>query len=152
MLFAFACWLIVAGCGLSPDQLPHVLPSEMLDQASGIPAIPLGSLNPQKPESQPHMVIAEPPSDLSEGIPNGVWHVGTDVRPGTYASEGPDETLGSFRWTKVGRFGGAVSDIIPTEEGAPPIIVTITASDMGFSSEGCKPWFRQDQLDSDDVG
>jgi hypothetical protein len=75
------------------------------------------------------------------GIPGGVWLVGSQVPPGTY---GVNASRGCY-WARLRDFTGNLSGIIDNEfvSGGGPQLVTITASDVGFENDGdCGTWTR----------
>jgi hypothetical protein len=72
-------------------------------------------------------------------FPDGTYIVGTDLTAGAYRSS----ASASCRWERLSGFGGTLDQIIAdggTDTGA---IVTISASDKGFSSSNCGPWTKQ---------
>jgi hypothetical protein len=69
----------------------------------------------------------------------GTYIVGTDIQPGTYRSSGQD----SCYWSRLADFTNGSSSIIANGNSATPTIVTITATDRGFSSKRCGTWTLQ---------
>lgn len=79
-----------------------------------------------------------PPPPLPPGVfGDGTWHTGTTAVPaGTYRTAGGD----SCYWARLSGFGGTFGEIIANEIGAGPKVVTIAASDVGFTSSRCGTW------------
>ena len=73
-------------------------------------------------------------------IANGVFEVGTDVDPGTYASEGPEDPDFSCNYRVSSDEEGL--DIITSEVSEGPGTVTLSSGQF-FTSENCLPWTAQ---------
>jgi hypothetical protein len=71
-------------------------------------------------------------------IGEGTYVVGTDMQPGTWRAEnGPN-----CYWARLSGFGGTEQELIDeslTTQGVAPV-VTISATDVGFTSNGCGSW------------
>lgn len=80
-------------------------------------------------------ITAAPHTPFEEGT----YLVGVDVSPGTWQT-----TTGSdgCYWERLAGFSGELHDIIANGGFATEVIVTIAASDAGFSSNGCGLWQR----------
>lgn len=77
----------------------------------------------------------------SGGVRNfgdGTYRVGSDIDPGTYRAPGGN----SCYWERLSGFGGDLNDIITNEVAVKNPVVTIEASDAGFSTDGCGTWER----------
>ena len=72
----------------------------------------------------------------AQGFGEGTWIVGSDIQPGTYAA-GPG--LEFCSWKRLSGFSGDFDDIIAIDISPRPI-VTILATDAGFTSGGCNRW------------
>ena len=72
----------------------------------------------------------------AQGFGEGTWIVGSDIQPGTYAA-GPG--LEFCSWKRLSGFSGDFDDIIARGISPRPI-VTILATDAGFTSDGCNRW------------
>lgn len=70
---------------------------------------------------------------------DGMFIVGTDITPGTYKDTGGD----SCYYARLSGFGNTTDDILANNLASAPAIVTISASDMGFQSNGCGTWTKQ---------
>jgi hypothetical protein len=70
-------------------------------------------------------------------IPNGVFIVGTDLRPGTY------RTSGDCYWARLSAFTGGLDTIIANDNISGLARVAIAAGDKGFESNGCPGWKRE---------
>jgi small nuclear ribonucleoprotein (snRNP)-like protein len=68
----------------------------------------------------------------------GVYIVRTDITPGTYRSRGG----GSCYWARLRAFTGDLNAIIANGNTSAQTIVTISASDRGFQSQGCGTWSK----------
>jgi hypothetical protein len=70
---------------------------------------------------------------------DGTYIVKTDLVPGTYKSAGGS---GCY-WERLSGFGGTDAEILANDNVDGPTIVTIKATDAGFSSHSCGTWTRQ---------
>lgn len=70
---------------------------------------------------------------------DGMFIVGTDIMPGTYRNSGGD----SCYYARLSGFSGDLSEILANNNVSTPTIVTISASDKGFKSQGCGTWTKQ---------
>lgn len=68
---------------------------------------------------------------------DGIWIVGVDIQPGTYRT---DASPGWCYAERLSGFGGTLDEITANELSFDPLIVTIKATDAGFSSEDCDLW------------
>lgn len=84
------------------------------------------------PEPEP---TATPLPDGAFG--DGTWRVGSDIKPGTYRTQNES---GSCYWARLRGLSGEFNDIITNENPDGPSIVTIPASDAGFTSSDCDLW------------
>ena len=80
--------------------------------------------------------IPTPTPVPAQGFGDGTWIVGSDIQPGTYAA-GPG--LEFCSWKRLSGFSGDFDDIIAIDISPRPI-VTILATDAGFTSGGCNRW------------
>jgi hypothetical protein len=72
-------------------------------------------------------------------FPDGTYIVGTDLTAGTYRSPA---SQGCY-WARLSGFGGTLDWIIANDNTDAGAIVTIGASDKGFSSSRCGTWTKQ---------
>lgn len=83
-------------------------------------------------------------SDLSQitasktGFDDGMYIVGTDITPGTYKNSSGS----SCYYARLSGFGNTTDDIIANNDVTIPTIVSISASDEGFESQGCGTWTK----------
>ena len=70
---------------------------------------------------------------------DGTFIVGTDISAGAWGAAGGS----SCYWARESGFSGSLSDVIANDFGGITPIVTISASDAGFSSSGCGTWTKQ---------
>jgi hypothetical protein len=69
----------------------------------------------------------------------GSYIVNTDIAPGTYRSKSGSDCY----WQRLRDFSGVVtSGVIANGIGSAHVVVTIKASDAGFSSQRCGTWTR----------
>lgn len=69
---------------------------------------------------------------------DGVFLVGEDIKPGTYRTEGKDNTL--CYWARLSDTTGEAGDIIASGSAEGQTIVKIAPGDEAFQSSDCKPW------------
>ncbi|MFL5797305.1 MAG: hypothetical protein ACJ77A_05160 [Actinomycetota bacterium] len=67
---------------------------------------------------------------------DGTYRIGSEVSAGTYRASGGS---GCY-WERLSGFGGGMNDIIANGGFSPHVVVTIQASDAGFSSSDCGTW------------
>lgn len=79
---------------------------------------------------------APPPPPPPKSFGNGTWVVGSQVPAGLYRAPGGS----SCYWERLSGFGGSLAEIIANGFGDQKIVVEISASDVGFSSEDCGTW------------
>lgn len=80
----------------------------------------------EEPEAQPE---EEP------GFGDGTHHIGEDIAPGTYRSDGE----GTCYWARLAGFSGELDDIRANGNSTPEI-VTIAQRDAAFETQGCGRW------------
>jgi hypothetical protein len=68
---------------------------------------------------------------------SGQKTIGTEVPAGTYRTR--QAATGCY-WQRVSGFGGTVGEILANDNTNGPAVVTIAASDKGFSSTRCGEW------------
>jgi len=68
----------------------------------------------------------------------GTFIIGTDITPGTYKNSGASSDYSCY-WARLSGFSGELGDIIANDN-AKDAVVTIAATDKGFSSTGCGSW------------
>jgi hypothetical protein len=99
---------------------------------------PSDTARPSSTPTTPPKATATPKPTVPQAFSfgDGTQVVGTDIRPGTYRSMGSD----SCYWERLSGFGGTLGEIVANENPVGPVIVTISASDKGFSSSRCSRW------------
>jgi WD40 repeat protein len=75
-------------------------------------------------------------TDSKTSFSDGTFIVGTDIAAGTYRADGGD---GCY-WARLSGFTGDMDDVIANDIPTGSAIVTIKASDKGFSTSGCGTW------------
>ena len=81
------------------------------------------------------------PITLSPNQPfaGGTFRVGRDISPGTWrSSPGTDACY----WERLSGFGGSSDDVITNELADGQLMVTISSTDQGFSSNRCGFWTK----------
>lgn len=78
-------------------------------------------------------------SPASQEITEGTWRVPEEVKPGTYRTDGADET-GNCYWERLKDLTGGMDSTLANDLGSGPMTVTIQPGDKGFKTQGCKPW------------
>jgi hypothetical protein len=94
-------------------------------------------------EETPTSSVTKTPEDSVNEIPgDGTYVVGKDIKPGTYRTEGPEDTaIPNCYWARLSGTSGEFNEIIANGNTAPTT-VTISASDNAFQTTGCKTWKR----------
>jgi hypothetical protein len=82
-------------------------------------------------------VTAPPPAPAAAIADDGIWLVGTDVKPGTYRSS----SGGDCYWARLKNTSGDFDGIITNGTGANQV-VTVKKTDKAFESTRCAPWTR----------
>ena len=72
---------------------------------------------------------------------DGIFIVGTDIQPGTYASAGPVPD-GTCYWKRMADLHGG--DIIDNAFTKQAQLVSIDATDKAFKTSGCQTWQKTD--------
>lgn len=70
---------------------------------------------------------------------NGQWIVGTDISAGTWSAPGGPNCY----WERESDFTGDINSVIANDLSAVTPVVTISATDAGFTSEDCGTWTKQ---------
>ena len=82
-------------------------------------------------------VTAEPPKPKGSISGDGIWLVGTDIRPGTYRGGGD----GCY-WARLSGTSGDFDELITNGNPSGPTVVTIKSSDEAFETQNCGEWER----------
>jgi hypothetical protein len=81
-------------------------------------------------------VTASPPAGPVAEFGDGLFRVGTDVRPGTYRTDGPDgSNAGGCYWSRTDTSGDIIENGVVNEPGT----VAIKQGET-IDSAGCLPW------------
>jgi hypothetical protein len=113
-------WIVASAVDGAPANLPVITPAPLPTNAP----VPTKALPTRAPA----------PQVASFG--SGMQVVGADITPATYRSMGGD----SCYWERLSGFGGTLDEIVANENAAGPTVVTIAATDKGFSSTRCSRW------------
>lgn len=117
--------------GASPSAEPTATPEPTYTSTPKATSTPMPTKTPlpaPEPESEP----IEP----SPTFGDGTWRVGVDILPGTYRST---ETTACY-WERLSAFTGDLSAILGNDNPGGPAVVTIKATDVGFTSKSCGTW------------
>jgi hypothetical protein len=90
-------------------------------------------------------------ADPSDPIPgNGVFHVGTDIAPGTYHTQGPSNPLilvfgkvsplSTCSWLTHSTPGAGNDDIVDSNSSMGPMYAKVPATVAAFETTNCQPW------------
>lgn len=93
---------------------------------------------------------AEPPAPVVPKTTidaDGIYKVGTDIAPGTYASAGPAND-GTCSWRRV----SAANETIDNALTHKPQVVSIEPTDATFKTSGCQAWSLTDAAPPAPVG
>ena len=88
-----------------------------------------------KTEAPKEDTIPKETEPVAASFGNGTHIVGTDIKAGTYRSQGNRPCY----WARLSGFGGQLDDVIANGNNSPEI-VTISASDAAFQTSGCGQW------------
>jgi hypothetical protein len=69
---------------------------------------------------------------------DGTYIVSTDIGAGTWSAPGGSACY----WERVSGFSGQLSDVIANDFGTTTPVVTISGSDVGFTSNTCGTWTK----------
>jgi len=92
-----------------------------------------------QPTTQPTLAPTAKPAPAFPQFGDGTYQVGKDIQSGTYRTR-----VGSpgCYYTRLSGFGGSVGEIIANNLTDAPAIVTIAATDKGFTSQNCGTWTK----------
>lgn len=109
-----------------PTQAPTTIPTQEL---------PTQELPTQAPKPNP----TAKPSPTYPQFGDGTYQVGKDIQSGTYRTR-----VGSpgCYYARLRGFGGTIDDTIANNNTDAPTIVTIAATDKGFTSQNCGTWTK----------
>jgi hypothetical protein len=82
--------------------------------------------------------VTAPPPPPAVAFKDGTYRVGVDIVPGTYQEV---TVTGECYWARFSGFSGEFGDIIANSFNGQSI-VTIAATDAGFSSQNCGSWTK----------
>ncbi|MGM7648370.1 hypothetical protein ACSVDM_25975 [Nocardia sp. JW2] len=120
----------VSVSALAPQ--PEVVPEPAPVPAPEPPRAPVPTPVPPPPAPPPAPAAAD--TTITR---DGTYLVGSDIRPGTWRSDG----TGSFcYWERMSSLTGGIDSIIDNGLGEGQQLVTILDSDMAFETQGCGKW------------
>ena len=92
------------------------------------------------PTARARLTARVPPPTTRKSFGDGVWRIGTDIAPGTYAAPGGESCL----WNSLSGFTGTMNDIVQVgHTGRPIVAIGDTYAGfrlVGFQSFGCGTW------------
>lgn len=80
------------------------------------------------------------PAPAKPSVPefdDGTYMVGSEIQPGTYRTK---NTSGNCYYSRLSGFGNTLDEIIMNDNANGPAIITIAATDKGFTSSRCGTW------------
>jgi hypothetical protein len=108
------------------------------DPTTPAPAPP--APGPAAPGTDPAAAPAAPAGAPTALSTDGIFVVGKDIAPGTYASAGPVGD-GACYWKRMDADGKIIDNAMSKK----PQVVQIDATDAKFKTSGCQPWGLTDQ-------
>lgn len=79
-----------------------------------------------------------------DGIGDGTWEVGVDIKAGKYKTAGPaPSAFENCYWERQKTLEGGFDAILSNDNLSGPGVVVIKKTDKGFKTSGCQPWIRQ---------
>lgn len=93
---------------------------------------------PAQTSSQPTTAPSTPTVNYAQ-FDDGTYAVGKDIQPGTYRTR--TASAGCY-FARLSGFGGTIGEIIANANTDAPAIVTIKATDKGFTSTNCGTWTK----------
>jgi len=79
----------------------------------------------------------KPTEDPNPHFSDGTYEVGKEIQPGTYRTR---KASSGCYYARLSGFGNAIGDIVTNENTDAPTIVTVEATDKGFTSKRCGVW------------
>jgi hypothetical protein len=127
----------------TPEPTPEPEPTETPEPTPEPTEAPEPTPEPEPTEAPEPTAEPEPePEPEPEGpaiaFGDGTFVVGEDIAPGIYHANSP----GDCYWERLSGFSGELDDVISNGFSPDRQIVTIEASDEGFSSSRCGTWER----------
>jgi hypothetical protein len=108
-------------------------------------AEPVTTSVPTPIQATPTATTASPPAPAGPktSFGDGTHEVGVDIVAGKYRTTVPGSSNNCY-WERVKGLSGQFTDIIANGNAEPgtPLVVTISASDKGFTSRGCGTWTK----------
>jgi hypothetical protein len=82
------------------------------------------------------------PPDANTISDNGILIVGKDIKPGTYSTTVPADSL--CYWSRLSATDGSIDSIIANDLAQPgsKVTVTIKPTDKAFKTDGCGTWHK----------
>lgn len=97
-------------------------------------------ITPAAPTTAPNT-----PPALNTMEHDGVYAVGKDILPGTYATAGPIDNKHRCYWRRMNALDPSVpNNVIDSAMTSKPQVVLIDPNDKAFKTSGCQPWHVTD--------
>ncbi|MGB8407728.1 MAG: hypothetical protein WCE30_27050 [Mycobacterium sp.] len=85
------------------------------------------------------------PAPLTTIDHDGVYIIGKDLAPGTYATAGPRDSNHRCYWRRMNSPDPSVpGNVIDSAMSAKPQVVLVDPTDRAFKTSGCQPWHLTD--------
>lgn len=89
-----------------------------------------------KPKAKAKPAVVTVPGD-------GTYLVGTDIKPGTYKTSGPaDSVIPNCYWERSSSTSGNMDGILANDNLSGAGVVTVLPSDKVFKTTGCNDWTK----------
>lgn len=141
---AFVLFFMMVGCmaaiGGSAASPPEVSSSPSVEEASV-------DENPTEEEVEEEPAEEEPAEEEpTTTIGSGVHQVGTDIEPGTYSTDGPDENdlMPMCYYARLSGISGEFDDIIANNNIEGPGSVQVSEGDVALELTGSCEWTLQE--------
>ena len=123
--FLNANWIAISVVTFVACSTPAEEPQSLTTNPPLPEPIPIAS-----PTSQPTATVTnlQAVTASEDGIGDGVWLVGEEIKPGTYQAPGKELCY----WARLRGFSGDSKDIIAYDATSGKTIVAILESDLGF--------------------
>lgn len=131
------CGAVAIGAVLSSSNAPQAWEGRSLATGTPVAPGPLAATTPLPLAARPS------PTGPASSFGDGTYQVGVDIRPGTYRTVVPGDSLGCY-WARLKNATGGLDAIITNNNvnAGGHITVTIKSSDGAFQTEDCGTWVR----------
>lgn len=148
---AFVLFFMMAGCmaaiGGSTASSPEVSSSPSVEEAAAEETDDEPA-EEEEEEAEEEPVEEEPAEEepASTTIGSGVHQVGTDIEPGTYSTDGPDQSdiVPTCYYARLSGLSGEFDDIIANNILEGPGTVQVAEGDVALELTGSCEWILQE--------